>query len=637
MDFDDLEAAEEELHPSPKTPSVSVPAVDEAAEIVVSGKPQSVEDVLSRVAVQSYTDNTGEYEYAQTNTGWVKVRKAANLGKAISSKEGVLAKREELDFGINLPPQAGNANQFFDHLEQGKYKHASADNVSEETKSLMDKLLGGGQHSYSSRRIEIVSEDGTQCLTIGAFTSTTVREVKDLISAVVEIHPGSIRLAAKKGAYWKQLSDSNQCASKVKVSGTSKLTRQPFKHKRPIVIMGAGYGGISSMLRLLKSGRDNFVCIEKLHDFGGRSWIVVANKHTKLQTEKGTYHVKYMFREEGLPHYMPTWPSRDQVLDMFRRESRYYGLEAHTVFNTEVRRVPDPSYWKDLGRKVDPCAFLEDRVYDIEYGPVAGGESKVIQGGMVLGWPGNLSYPRVVTIPGEDSFEGYIEYGSGGNADYERVEDKNTILYGHGAFMIENVRTVIEYGAKKVFVVCRRKNLTAPKMISWLISQTNAPGTGALLMDAFSPMYALAGLDPWLYHSVTKNQERTYARIDQTTVFGVTDVYFLAQYYGKAQLIESMIKRLGPTHAHLQNMEKIPCEALLKVLGIVPDPWVDKVMCIDHVLGIFVNSDPLRIVMSNGMHVSAQNFGTFSVGPGIVLGGAPQPERLSQRSQKCNS
>ncbi|CAK8994578.1 Uncharacterized protein SCF082_LOCUS3986, partial [Durusdinium trenchii] len=41
--------------------------------------------------------------------------------------------------------------------------------------------------------------------------------------------------------------------------------------------------------------------------------------------------------------------------------------------------------------------------------------------------------------------------------DYRQAEGKVCILYGHGAFTIENVRTLCEHKCKKVIVMCRKR------------------------------------------------------------------------------------------------------------------------------------------------------------------------------------
>jgi len=101
-------------------------------------------------------------------------------------------------------------------------------------------------------------------------------------------------------------------------------------------------------------------------------------------------------------------------------------------------------------------------------------------------------------------------------------------------------------------------------------------------------------------------------------VFGVTDVYFLACYYGKCEVIIDEIKRLSYQTAHLKKGKSVQCEVILKVVGIQADFKTDKVLGIKTFHGYCVNDDVLRPCCCNGIGVAAQNFGTFSVGPAIA-------------------
>jgi len=527
-------------------------------------------------------------------------------------------KPREVPFPMGLPPKPRDAGNFFSYLENMKYENACSPEVQE----MMNRLLGGGQQSYSQRTIEMISEDGTQVFRIGAFTSTRVQEVKEIVALIASADIRNLRVMSKQGKYWRSEPDSKQCSSKIKVCGIPNFDRPTHKYQLPICIIGGGYGGITCAIRLLNSGRDNFVVIEKHHDFGGGSWISVANKHTKLQTEKGTYHVRYIHQEAPIPQYMPTWPSRDQLLAMFRKEARGFGLGDKAMFATEVRKVPNPDLTMGgyvRNAKGDYCMNLEHRKYDVHYGAINNvGETKTFEAGAILAWPGNLCFPREVTVVGEDDFGGYIEYGSGGKTDYEQVDGKGTILWGHGAFMIENVRTLMEHQASKVWVMCRKRNLTTPKMVSWLISQTALPAQGLKLLKFFQPMYDLAGFDPWTAHSVSCDSKRTVARIRQKTVFGVTDVYFLACYYKKCEVVIDEIKRLSYHTAHLVKGGVMACEAIVKVVGLQANPATDKYLGVQELVGYWVNGDALRPCCTNGTGVNAQNFGTFSVGPAIA-------------------
>mmetsp|Transcript_37899 Transcript_37899/g.88013 ORF Transcript_37899/g.88013 Transcript_37899/m.88013 type:complete len:318 (-) Transcript_37899:116-1069(-) len=183
--------------------------------------------------------------------------------------------------------------------------------------------------------------------------------------------------------------------------------------------------------------------------------------------------------------------------------------------------------------------------------------------------------------------------------------------------MIENVRTLMEHDAAKIWIVCRKRNLTAPKMVSWLMSQTALAATGVMLLKAYEPMYKLVGFDPWTAHSVICDKNRTVARVTQKTVFGVTDVYFLALYYKRAEVVIDEIKRLDYHSAHLKKGKTLSCEVVLKVIGISADPRTDSVLGVKELVGFWVQGDALRPCCCNGLGVNAQNFVSFSVGPAI--------------------
>lgn len=42
---------------------------------------------------------------------------------------------------------------------------------------------------------------------------------------------------------------------------------------------------------------------------------------------------------------------------------------------------------------------------------------------------------------------------------------------------LRNIRTCCEYGAKHIWVVCRKRNLTCPRVVSWFINQARMPGS----------------------------------------------------------------------------------------------------------------------------------------------------------------
>mmetsp|Transcript_62436 Transcript_62436/g.140758 ORF Transcript_62436/g.140758 Transcript_62436/m.140758 type:complete len:688 (+) Transcript_62436:64-2127(+) len=521
------------------------------------------------------------------------------------------------DVELSMPPRPNTVDAWFDHASARRSGQKDLSYLREKIQTLFK-----GPQSFTPRTVEVTSEDGKSILRLAANVSTKVSEIKEIIAGLTGKDVGELSLVKKQGSFWKKENDFDEVSSKVKVRGAKSFVRGVHQFQETVLIIGAGFGGISSAVELLRYGNDNFVILERHSDFGGHSWVYMANRQTKLQTEKGTYHVGYPYPETICPGYMPVWPSRDQLLEMFRWEAKGYGLAAMTFFNQEVVAV-QPKGYVDPSR---PQQILWDsllRTYDVTHQRVGNeeeGHQKEMRVGAVIAWPGNLCRHTELTFKGEKEFDGYIEYGSCSMTDYTRTARKNVILYGHGAFMIENVRTLVEHDALMIWVLCRKRNLTTPKMVSWLISQTALPATGSKLLKFFSPMYKLAGFDPWTAHSVSCDSSRQIARIRQKTVFGVTDVYFLACYYGKAKVVIDEIKRLTHHTAHLLKQGRIiDCEVILKVVGLQADPRTDQILGVRELVGQWIQGDAFRPCVSNGTGVNAQNFGTFSVGPGIAF------------------
>lgn len=460
-----------------------------------------------------------------------------------------------------------------------------------------------------TRRVEVYNESGSECFSMGAAAGTKTQEVVTMVAAVSTVDPGKIRLV-KSGAYNQVLSIFDTIPPRMTALGVRSFRRQRAKFEHPVLIIGAGLGGIQTMITFIRSGRTDFHCFEKLHDFGGHSWMTVANRFTKLQTEKGTYFVDYILKDLDVPVKVDgsvgysTWPSRDQLLAMFRESSRRHGLYERTSFNTNVERV------KVLpGKKYAVATTSADM-------PDEPGE--LVIGGAVMAWPGNLTLVNKIDFPGEADFGGYIEYCSFGYFDYTRAAGKTCILYGHGAFTIENVRTLVEQRCKKVIIMCRKRNLCGMKVVSWMVGYSEVPMPGTVVLEAMKKIYDLVGFDPWDAHCVKTDAKRTFAHLSQRTVFGVTDVYFLAGYYGLMEVVEDEIKRLGPNKAYTKKGKELECEVVLKAIGTVPDFAIDKMLGLKELVGMWVNGDPLRPCSCNAMYVEARNFGSFSSGPAFA-------------------
>jgi len=101
-------------------------------------------------------------------------------------------------------------------------------------------------------------------------------------------------------------------------------------------------------------------------------------------------------------------------------------------------------------------------------------------------------------------------------------------------------------------------------------------------------------------------------------MFGVTDVYFVAGYYGLMDVKVGHVKRLTYKCIALTNGKKIWCDVILKTVGVRGSYAVDKMAGLKDLVGFWVNGDPLFPLINNGLFVQASNFGGFSIGPGAA-------------------
>ncbi|CAJ1333515.1 unnamed protein product [Effrenium voratum] len=474
--------------------------------------------------------------------------------------------------------------------------------------SLVQHSKAMEEMSKTAREIELSLQSTGEVLRIPAQVSTTVWDIKLMMADKLGRDPGEFTFLAKQGPFWRENRDSEEIRSKVVVKNLKSWERERTPHEHPIVIIGAGHIGLRQAMVFLKYNEYNFVIFDRKPKVGGMAWWDQANVTSKLQTEVGVYHLGW---DETLP--CPTndypWPSRDELLQMFQDGANEYGIMPYCRLQTEVKDV------KTEGAKLDTK-------YEVTIQKLAEPKAKdeTIKAGGVMLYPGNLSLPRRETYKGEDEFGGTIAYGMFDEFGYNEATGKDIAIIGHGAFAVENVRSCCEYSCKKIYLVCRRKNIACPRFVSWLANQSASPLSASLFLHSMKPMYDLMGWDPWTYYAVQGNAARTNCNIQQKARFGIGDVYFCALSWGKLEVIEDPlgIKRLGHHALHCGNGRKIDVQCILKLLGFVGDPSHDKVMHIKELVGFWVNDDPRRYVVAEPVSVMATNFGGTSFSPGAI-------------------
>lgn len=376
----------------------------------------------------------------------------------------------------------------------------------------------------------------------------------------------------------------------------------------------------------------NFVIYDRKNKVGGTSWIDQANDTSKLQTELGTYHLNYG-EDMPLPVGMSTWPTRAELLEHFDAVAREYGVMPYTKMCTNIKdiNIVAASKKDQESEKSAMKRSYATQKYMLTLEPTDGtGDGRGDHIGAtgepcdeaehcgVIMYPGNLTIPKRFEYHGEVDFGYPVAYAVMNDFDYTQIMGKEVCLIGHGAFAVENLRTCLEFDAKKVFMVCRRKNLSCPRISSWFVNASHNSITARLYMLSTEPAFNLIGFDPWAYYAVLTNEKRTQVRIEQKSRFGIGDVYFLAIAMGMCEVIsEDDVKRLTHGTVHLNSGRKLQVQALLKLLGFNGNFDVDRLMRIKTMHGFWPEADFRRFIIAEPIGVNASNFGGTSFSPGM--------------------
>merc|ERR1719433_1012746 len=100
-------------------------------------------------------------------------------------------------------------------------------------------------------------------------------------------------------------------------------------------------------------------------------------------------------------------------------------------------------------------------------------------------------------------------------------------------------------------------------------------------------MYRVANDDPWGYEAVSSDA----SLIQQKTRFPVSDFLFLAQYYGRAEIVQGEVKRILFEMVVLEDGRKLQVTCLIKAFGFTGSFDVDALMHSSKMFGFWPDSD----------------------------------------------
>lgn len=450
--------------------------------------------------------------------------------------------------------------------------------------------------------------------------AATAQELAEHLSGKLGIPAGDISFVYKQGPLYKVKYAHDQVSPVMTVRGVKSLKRERAMPQHPRAIIGAGHIGLRMAMFLVERQEFDFIVFDRMNRVGGTSWMYQANSTSKLQTEYGAYHLNYGANYELPLDFTTPWPSRNALLDHFQKHANEQGIMPYIRLETNIKGMnvlPDSS-----GNETSHYELTAEKMEAgmLEYGRLVGNASSeevAISVHSICMFPGNLTLPRQETYAGEDIFDGDIGYAMFNEIDYHKLQGKDVTIVGHGAFAVENIRTCCEFDVNQIYLVCRRTNLSCPRVASWMANRSLSPLTNARFMKVMEPMYELIGRDPWAYHSVSANSAKTTCQITQKARFGIGDIYFLSIYMGKVEvIIEKGVKRLSQHTVHLESGRKLSCHAILKLLGLVGEMENDRLLKIKEMVGFWVNGDPRRYIVSEPVSVMSTSMGGTSLSPG---------------------
>ena len=197
---------------------------------------------------------------------------------------------------------------------------------------------------------------------------------------------------------------------------TTSTTRTP-----DVIIIGAGFGGMSVAMELKQAGIETFTVLEKQDEVGG---VWQANDYPGAACDVPS--VIYQFSNQLNPNWSRRFGSQAEIRNYIREVSVETGVRSHIRFGVEVVSA----------------AFDDDTLkWTLT---LAGGESLVCD--VLVGATGQLSRPRLPDVKHRESFKGKQFHSA--EWDYTvSLRDKRVVVVGGGASSIQIVPRIVDDAA----------------------------------------------------------------------------------------------------------------------------------------------------------------------------------------------
>ena len=194
------------------------------------------------------------------------------------------------------------------------------------------------------------------------------------------------------------------------MSVPSAETTEP-RHVR-VGIIGAGFGGLGTAIRLRRQGDRDFLVFERDADVGGTWW---ANTYPGCQCDIPSHLYSFSFAPN--PNWTRTYPKQPELREYLRGCARRFGVYDRIRFGCEVTDLT----WDDERARWTLQTTQGTYTADV-----------------VVAAPGPLSEPSIPDLPGLDDFEGEVFHTARWNHDVD-LRGKRVAVVGTGASAIQAV------------------------------------------------------------------------------------------------------------------------------------------------------------------------------------------------------
>jgi cation diffusion facilitator CzcD-associated flavoprotein CzcO len=182
-----------------------------------------------------------------------------------------------------------------------------------------------------------------------------------------------------------------------------------------VAVIGAGFSGLGTAIRLKQCGRDDFVVLERHADVGGTWW---ANTYPGCACDVPSHLYSFSFAPN--PEWTQTYSPQPEIRAYLQRLAARFELYPQIRLGTTVASA---DWDEEAGR------------WTVE---TSGG---TVSARVLVAGVGPLAEPRIPDLPGLESFEGAVFHSARWDHDHD-VTGKRVAAIGTGASAIQFVPAI---------------------------------------------------------------------------------------------------------------------------------------------------------------------------------------------------